>query len=154
MTTGHLAAMGEEKKGQNHRQEQWKQKQSNGGAFGQVSAGDAGIEGQARQYLGGCEVPAAGQVINDHDIGKREDQAEQQGDQTDWQDQRQSYLKKMAPPTGAVDRRGIMNILRNRTVPSEQDHDSQRQLAPNMDGDNRSHRQARQSQPHKALPLD
>src|SRR5690349_13238961 len=54
----------------------------------------------------------------------------------------------MTPETRSVDGGSVVNILRDRAVTREQDDGGERKLPPDMHGNDRPHRQIRQSQPH------
>src|SRR3989442_12569108 len=99
----HLGPASDAQEAQGNRQEQRKKEQGNGGALGQVAACDPGIECEATRHLGSVVRPAPSEIVDDDHIGEREDQAEEQRHQADRKNERQWYLKGMAPEAGAVD---------------------------------------------------
>ncbi len=74
---------------------------------------DAGEIRPARQHLRGVVWAAPREDENHDQIGKGKDNSKEQGDDAHRRDERQRDAKKMEPESGAVDRGGVVNVLRN-----------------------------------------
>src|SRR5262245_29827492 len=117
--SGHLGSVRDAQKAPRDGQEQGKEKQGDGSTLSQVSPRDPGIERQAGEHLRAVIRPAPGKIVDDDHIGEGEDQAEKERHQAYREDERQRYLKVVAPEAGAVYRSRIVDILRNRAESSQ-----------------------------------
>src|SRR6202051_2526609 len=145
-TTGFMSDLPPPDKAQHkdHHDEQHRQhEQRDGGAMGHVAGNDADLKTLKAQHRGCAHRTAHGHQKDDGKIGKRKHDTENQADGHDRQDYRHDDLVVAAPETGAVDRRRVDHVLRDRSDAGEEDYDREREETPGIDDNHAQNRQFR-----------
>ena len=106
-------------------------------ALAQLAAGDAALEGERRQQVGRVHRPAAGDGVDELEVGEGEDDREGHHDREDRQQQREGDEAEALPGRGAVEQRRLVERGRDGLQAGQQRDRHERDAAPDIGGDQR-----------------
>ncbi len=98
------------------------------------------VEGPRRDHLRRVERAAVREDVRHDHVGRREHDSEENRDERNRQLQRQRDVPELAQPRRAVDRGGVVDLLRDRRDSGDEDHRRERDRPPCLHGDDRRHR--------------
>src|SRR5690606_21731519 len=108
-----------------------------GRAFAQHAAVDAALEGQRGHQMGGVIGAAAGDRVDQLEVGEGEENREGQHDAEDRQQVRHGHIPEPLPGIGAVQRGGFVEAGRDGLQAGEQADRHEGDAAPDVGGDHR-----------------
>ena len=98
--------------------------------------------------------PPLVRIAHDVEVGEGHDQREQHGDGDDVAHHRQRDEPQLLPPVGAVDRRGLVELLRHRLERGEVHDHEERRADPDVHQDHGEARPVRIAQPRHRIHAD
>ena len=103
----------------------------------ELAAGDGALEGERRHQVGGVHRAAAGQHVDELEVGEGEEHREGHHHRDDRREQRQGDPPEALPRGGAVERRRLVQRLRDGLQPGEERDRDEGHAAPDVGGDHR-----------------
>ena len=113
----------------------------------QQAGADADLVGVGGEQVRRVCRSAAGQHVDELEIGEGLDHREQHDDHRDRQQQRPGHVAEAVPGARAVDRRRLVQFGADRLQPGQQADRVKRHAAPDIDDHDRDHREVRIAEP-------
>ena len=112
------------------------------------------LVGEDGQHLGGPAGPALGEDVDDGEVVEGPDRREQHHDDQMLRSPGRVTWTEALDGVGAVDRRRLVELGRNRLQPGQERDAEEREPPPDVDEDDRGHGRARLAEPAHALRQD